>query len=247
MNGKKEKQILIMGHRGASKIAPENTLLAFQKAIELKADFIEFDVLKSFDRELVITHDENVSRLTGKNGFVKEMSLKELKQLDFGEGEKIPTLTELIETTKGKIKLNCEIKVEGIVKKTIELFQKYDIIDSTIVSSFLHDELLKFQAEEPNLKLASLEPTPETTKLDWNTKKKMIDYCVNNNLYAINPIVMMVDQQFVDYAHGNEIKVFPWTVDTKISIKKLIKYGVDGIITNDIETAKNILEKTENQ
>ncbi|MHA1193806.1 MAG: glycerophosphodiester phosphodiesterase [Promethearchaeota archaeon] len=242
MNEKKN-QILIMGHRGASKIAPENTLLAFRKAIELKADFIEFDVLRSLDKELVITHDENVSRLTGKNELVKKMTLKELKQLDFGEGEKIPTLNELIETTKGFIKLNCEIKVEGIVKKTLELFRNYDIIDSTIVSSFLHDELLKFQLEEPNLKLASLEPTAGTTKLDWNAKKKMIDYCVDNNLYAINPLVIMVDQQFVDYAHDNEIKIFPWTVDTKISIKKLIKYGVDGIITNDIETVRNILEK----
>ena len=245
MNEKKN-QILIMAHRGASKIAPENTLRAFRKAIELKANFIEFDVLQSSDRELVITHDENVSRLTGKKGLVEELTLKELKELDFGEGEKIPTLNELIETTKGHINLNCEIKVEGIAKKTIEIFRNYDIIDATIVSSFLHDELLKFQSEEPKLKLASLEPIPGTLKLDWNVKKKMIDYCVNNNLYAINPIVMMVDLQFVDYAHDNEIKVFPWTVDSKISIKKLIKYGVDGIITNDIETVRDILKKTEN-
>lgn len=244
MNLKKD-QILIIAHRGANKIAPENTLLAFRKAIELKADFIEFDVLESYDQALVITHDENISRLTGKNGLVKEMTLKELKQLDFGEGEKIPTLIELIETTKGKIKLNCEIKVEGIVKKTTDLFRNCDIIDSTIISSFLHDELLKFQSEEPNLKLASLEPTLGIIKFDWNAKKKMIDYCVDNNLYAINPIMMLVDQQFVDYAHDNDIKIFPWTVDTKISIKKLIKYGVDGIITNDIETVRFFLEKRE--
>jgi len=242
MNEKKG-QILIIAHRGASNIAPENTLLAFRKAIELKADFIEFDVLRSSDGELVISHDENISRLTGKNGLVKEMTLKELKELDFGEGEKIPTLNELIETTEGHINLNCEIKVEGIVKKTIELFRKNNIINSTIVSSFMHDELLKFQLEEPNLKLASLEPTLGTKNLDWNIKKKMIDYCINYNLYAINPIVMMVDQQFINYAHENDIKVFPWTVDTKISIKKLIKFGVDGIITNDIETVRYLLEK----
>jgi glycerophosphoryl diester phosphodiesterase len=242
MNEKKD-QIVVMGHRGASKVAPENTLQSFRKAIELKADFIEFDVLQSRDGELVVTHDENLSRLTGINRLVKEMTLKELKQLDFGNGEKIPTLSELIEVTKDHIKLNCEIKVKGIAKKIIDLFRVKNIVDNSIVSSFLHDELLEFQLEEPNLKLASLEPTLGVTKFDWNIKKKMIDYCIDNNLYAINPIVMLVDQQFVDYAHENEIKIFPWTVDTKISIKKLINFGVDGIITNDIETVRNLLEK----
>ena len=94
----------------------------------------------------------------------------------------------------------------------------------------------------PSLKLASLEPTQGTIKIDWDKKKEMIQYCIDNNLYAINPLVMMVDQQFVDFAHANNVKVFPWTVDSKVSIKKLIRLGVDGIITNDISRTKDILK-----
>ncbi len=80
--------IMIFGHRGASNIAPENTLKAFKKAIDLGANFIEFDLQEASDGNLVITHDKDIQRITGKKGFIKAMTLKELKQLDFGEGEK---------------------------------------------------------------------------------------------------------------------------------------------------------------
>ncbi len=237
-----EKKILIVGHRGASSVSPENTLKAFQKAIELKGDYVEFDVQETRDGYLVVTHDEDIKRITGKDGLIKDMTLNELRKLDFGDGEKIPTLQELVELTKNKIGLNCEIIVEGIVEKVIRIFRDYDILDTTLVSSFIHDELLKIQKLEPSLKLASLEPTTSTIKNDWDTKKEMIQYCIDNNLYAINPFVMMVDQQFVDFAHANNIKVFPYTVDSKVVIKKLIRLGVDGIITDDISHTKEILK-----
>lgn len=237
-----KNQILIMGHRGASAIVPENTLKAFEKAIDLKADFIEFDVQETLDGELVITHDEDIKRITGHDGIISKMTLNELKMLDFGEGEKIPTLEELVKLTKNRIKLNCEIKVKGITEKVIKIFRKWDILNTTIVSSFIHEELLAIQKLASSVRLASLEPTPGTIKIDWVRKKEMIEYCINNKLYAINPIVMMVDQQFIDYAHANDIKVFPWTVDSRISIKKLIRLGADGIITNDITKVKDIIK-----
>lgn len=237
-----KNQILIMGHRGASAIVPENTLKAFEKAIDLKADFIEFDVQETLDGELVIIHDDDIKRITGHDGIISKMTLNELKMLDFGEGEKIPTLEELVKLTKNKIKLNCEIKVKGITEKVIKIFRKWDILNTTIVSSFIHEELLAIQKLAPSVRLASLEPTPGTIKIDWVRKKEMIEYCINNKLYAINPIIMMVDQQFIDYAHANDIKVFPWTVDSRISIKKLIRLGADGIITNDITKVKDIIK-----
>jgi glycerophosphoryl diester phosphodiesterase len=205
---------------------------------------IEFDVQLTKDGQLIVCHDENIKRITGKEGLIAQMTLKELKNLDFGEGEKIPTLRELVELTKNKIGLNCEIKVKGIAKPIIELLKGYDVIESTIISSFLHDELLNVQKINSTIKIASLEPTTvQTKKMDWKIKKEMIQYCIDNNLYAINPILMIVDQQFVDFAHQNNIKVFPWTVDHKIYIKKFIKFGVDGIITNDISKTKTLIKE----
>jgi glycerophosphoryl diester phosphodiesterase len=231
-----------IAHRGASNIAPENTLKAFKAAIELKADYIEFDLFETKEGLLVITHDEDTLRLTGHRGKVKDMTLEELKKLDFGDGERIPTLHELISTTKGKIGLQIEIKAEHISEKVIKILREQDLIKSTIISSFLHDELLKIQKIEPNVRLASLEPTfYSAQKLDWSKKKEMIQYCIDNNLYAIHPLYTLVDKQFVDFSHENNIKVHPWTVDSKIAIKKLIKWGVDGIITNKIALLTEIL------
>lgn len=238
-----KNKVILIAHRGASSIAPENTLIAFQKAIELKADFIEFDVLESKDGEIVVTHDEEISRLTGESGFVRDLSLEELKTYDFGDGEKIPTLQELIEITIDKINLNCEIIVEGISNKVINIFKKYDLTDSVIISSFKHQELLKFQKIDPTVKLAFLEHNKYERPCSWDKKEQWLQFCIDNNLFAINPFYPLVNQQFVDIAHDNNIKVFPFTVDSGLSMRNLIKFGVDGIITNDIVKAKKVLSR----
>ena len=236
-------RIIIMGHRGASKIAPENTLKAFKEAIRLKADAVEFDVQETVDGEIVIIHDYDTLRTAGTEGIVEQMTLKELKKLNFGNGEQIPTLLELVELAKDKISLNCEIKVEGIAKKIIQIFQDADILDSTIVSSFLHEELIRIQKIEPQLKLAPLVPAEPGKFSDWNYKKKLIDFTSENNYYAINPLFKLADKQFIEYAHEKNIKVFPWTVDSGIAMKKLINMGIDGIITNDISRLKEVLNR----
>jgi glycerophosphoryl diester phosphodiesterase len=236
-------RIIIMGHRGASKIAPENTFKAFKEAIRLKADSVEFDVQETLDGEIVIIHDDNTLRTAGTEGIVNQMTLVELKKLNFGNGEQIPTLLELIELAKDKISLNCEIKVEGIAKKVIQIFQDADILDSTIASSFLHEELIKIQKIEPQLKLATLVPTEAGKFSDWNYKKKLIDYTSENNYYAINPLYKLADKQFIEYAHEKNVKVFPWTVDSGIAMRKLINMGTDGIITNDISRLKEVLNR----
>ncbi|MHA1105852.1 MAG: glycerophosphodiester phosphodiesterase [Promethearchaeota archaeon] len=239
-------KIIIMGHKGATKIAPENTLKAFKEAIRLKADAVEFDVQETIDGEIVIIHDENTLRTAGTEGIVKQMTLKELKKLNFGDGEQIPTLLELIDLAKDKISLNCEIKVEGIVKKIVQIFQDADILDSTMISSFLHEELIKIQKIEPQLKLATLVPNEAGKFSDWNYRKKLIDYTSENNYYAINPLYKLADSRFIEYAHEKNIKVFPWTVNSGIAMRKLINMGTDGIITDDIIRLKEVLNVVSN-
>ena len=235
---------LVIAHRGASNIAPENTLLAFQKAIDLKADYIEFDLQKTKDNHLVITHDEDLFRITGFKGLVKNLTLNELRKLDFGSGELIPTLDELIQLTRGKIGLNCEIKVKGIVEKTIDLIRSNDIVDSTIISSFIHRELLEFKKLEPQLKIASLNPAHTGWIINWFSRKNVIKKASKNQFYAINPLYLIAKKRFVDKAHEKNLKVFPWTVDSTSSIENLIKMGVDGIISNNVSRVKEIINKT---
>ncbi|MHA1146756.1 MAG: glycerophosphodiester phosphodiesterase [Promethearchaeota archaeon] len=233
MNEKKE--VLLIAHRGASRLAPENTLKAFQKAIDLKADYVEFDVHGTKDGEIVIMHDDDTSRTTGQKGKIKEMTLEELKVLDCGEGEKIPTLQELIDIAKGKIGLQLEIKAPGLAPKIADLLTKADLIESTIISSFDHNELLEVQKIKPKIKLSAL--------VLGIKKKKTIKEAVKNHYYAIHPLYKFVNRKFLESAHENNIKVNTWTVDSPSGIRKLVDMGIDGIITNDIITAKKILNR----
>ncbi|MHA1803321.1 MAG: glycerophosphodiester phosphodiesterase [Promethearchaeota archaeon] len=239
----KSSKTLIIAHRGASKICPENTLKAFRKAIELKADYIEFDVQKSKDDELVVIHDEDTLRTTGVKGLINNMTLKEIKKLDAGEGEQIPTLEEVIDLTAGKIGLNCEIKVAGIGERVVEVFKKEGILDSVMISSFLHDELIKIKKMERSVTIASLEPSDGNMRFTTETKKQMVQFVEKNQFQALNLVYSLVDKQLVQWAHEKNIKIIPWTVDTKIGMKRLLKLGVDGIITNDVELLKEVLRQ----
>ncbi len=236
-----EKKFLIIAHRGASSITPENTLKAFKKAIELKADCIEFDVHKSKDGEIIIMHDANTFRTTGHLGSVKEMTLEELRQLDCGDGEKIPTLQELVKLAKGEISLNCEVKVRGIAEQIIKILNEEDSLETTIISSFKHDVLLKIQKLEPRIKLASLEPNKTGWISSWISRRKLIRVAINNKFYAINPFFKLVNKNFIAKTHNNNLKIFPWTVNSDSAIKRLINLGVDGIITNDVEKVRKLL------
>ena len=235
MNEKHKKDVLLIAHRGASKIAPENTLKAFQKAIELEADYIEFDVHQSKDGEVVIMHDANTFRTTRHFGAIKNMTLKELKSLNAGEGEKIPTLQELIEIAKGKIKLQLEIKDEGMVKKIVTILKDADFIESTTISSFKHKELLEVQKIEPSINLVALIVGINTIKI--------IKKAIRNKFQAIQPFYTFIRKSFIDSAHENNIKINAWIVNSKETMKKLIEMGIDGIITNDVEAAKEVLDR----
>jgi len=234
------RRVLLIGHKGASSIAPENTLKAFQKAIDLEADYIEFDLHLSKDNKIVISHDFDTERITGYHGVIKEMTLKELKRLDFGEGEKIPTLTELIFVAKGKIGLQPEIKTPGIVKKLAKILRKENLISDTIVSSFSFDELIKLQKINSDIKLGLL--LPEAIKSKHMIKRK-IQKIIDKKLYSIHPFFENIDEELVNFSHANNLKVIVWTVDDEIKMSNLVNIGVDGIITNDIQLAKKVLHR----
>ena len=112
-------------------------------------------------------HDANTFRTTGYLGLIKNMTLAELKQLNCGDGEEIPTLEEVINLTTGKIGLNCEIKARGMAESIIELLREANLFETTIISSFIHSELLRFKKLESHLKIASLNPTRTGWIIDW--------------------------------------------------------------------------------
>ncbi|MFW9951294.1 MAG: glycerophosphodiester phosphodiesterase, partial [Candidatus Thorarchaeota archaeon] len=212
------KNTIIIGHRGASKISPENTLKSFKKAIELRADYIELDLFKSRDNELVITHDPNLKRITGYDRFVEDLTLPELRALDFGEGEKIPTLQEVIDVCKGKIGIIIEVISINMGKSIVQLLQDSKLISTTIISSFNFKELKKIKNLEPRLKYASIIPYEVQAEnnpkwLLWKTKKEAVDRAAKNKFLYIHPHFALVDKQLIDYSHQQGLKVNVYVVD----------------------------------
>ncbi len=235
---KSEKSILIIGHRGASAIAPANTLKAFEKAIQLKADYVEFDIHISKDEKIVVIHDSDTFNTTGVKGLIKDLTLDQIKNLDAGEGEKIPTLRELISIARKKMGFQIEIKSINLLDKMIQILKEEDLLSTSIISSFMLDELLKLKLLEPSVKTGLLLPTELVRP---TLIKRKIVKVAKNNFYSIHPHYNITDKEIVDLAHNNSLKVIVWTVNDREIMEKLIEIGVDGIITDDISLANEVL------
>jgi len=235
---KDKNDILIIGHKGASSIAPENTLKAFQKAIELKADYVEFDIHITKDGEIIIIHDSDTFNATGVKGLIKDMNLDQIKNLDAGEGEKIPTLRELISITQKKMGLQIEIKSTNFLDKLTQILKEEDLLSTSIVSSFMLDELLKLKLLEPSVKVGLL---LSEDMVRPKLIKRKIKKVSENNFYSIHPPFNTTDKEIVDFAHNFGLKVIVWTVNDREIMENLIELAVDGIITDDISLANEVL------
>jgi len=207
----------------------------------LNADYIEFDLQKTLNNEIIISHDANLLRTADKPKSLRDMSIEEIKKIDIGEGERIPTLHELMVTTKGKIKLQPEIIAPGIVDDLINILREEDLINTSIISSFDIAELLKVKEIEPRLKIGYLIPRA-LTKI--RMVKRYVQRAIDNELYAIHPYYPIVDKEFVDFAHKNGLKVNVFTVNEEDMMRKLIKLCVDGIFTDDVALLNRTLGRT---
>ncbi|KPV63845.1 MAG: cytoplasmic glycerophosphodiester phosphodiesterase [Candidatus Bathyarchaeota archaeon BA2] len=149
-------KVLIIAHRGASAYEPENTLRSVKKALELGADMVEVDVRASRDGHIVVMHDAVVDRTTNGKGYVKDMTLKELKKLDAGLEEPIPTLQEVAELVRGKAQLVVEIKVPEIEGKVLRIIKENELDRQTLITSFHHPILKRVKELNPNIRTGAI-------------------------------------------------------------------------------------------
>lgn len=220
--------VIKIGHRGAMGYSPENTLSSFKKALQLKVDMIEFDVQLCKSGEIVIIHDDNVDRTTSGSGYISEKTLSELKSLDAGNGEKIPTLNEALDLINRKVKVNIELKAQGIAKPVFELIEHYVKnkgwkYSDFLISSFNHSELEEFYKLNKKIQLGVL----------WEEiPPRFTDFAKKINAWSVNLSLDFINQGFVDKAHKKGFKVLVYTVNDLADIKRMISLSVDGIFSN---------------
>lgn len=245
----------VISHRGANKIAPQNTLPAFGKSIDFNADGFETDVHLTFDGVPVICHNYTVDETSDGKGSISTKTLEYLKTLDFGsyfhrayKGTRIPTLEEflnLIGRADFKI-LNIEIKSPrnrdySVVAKTVEAVKAHGLFAKLLISSFDPIALTTAKDVDESCKTGFLySPNQSNT---YRILGKEVDFAKCIGADALHPYQLLVDRRLVEKAHKNGIEVNPWTVNKARDIKRLVACGVDGIITDDPKFARKVIEE----
>jgi glycerophosphoryl diester phosphodiesterase len=215
--------MVIMGHRGAAALEPENTLLSISRAIEIGVDAVEIDVRLSKDGELMVIHDSSVDRTTDGTGLVAEHSLKEIKALDAGKGETVPTLQEVIELVGKKATLVIELKEEGTERKVVELIKKNCFEKNVHVISFWHRLVKCVKEMDKGIRTGVLIvgcPVDPSVATRARADALIMRYTFLN-------------REFVNIAHQEDLKVFIWNIDDENLLMPFVEMGVDGIASND--------------
>jgi len=236
--------VIVFAHRGYSAKAPENTMAAFELALEFDADGIELDIHLTKDGEIVVIHDDTLDRTTNGTGLVSTYTMSELKAFDAGAwfspefaGEQIPTLRRVLDLTKGTdTLLNIEIKTglgfEQLNEKLIPLLDKYDCWERTIISSFNHYALAH---------LISLKPQARTAILYSAGLVNPWVYAKSIGATALHPYHRTVIPEIVTAAQQNGMMVNVWTVDKEEDVERMKVCRVDSVITNQVERVLSLV------
>ena len=219
---------LIIAHRGASGHAVENSLPAFQKAIDLGADMMELDVWRLRDGTIAVFHDAELRRLTDTTGRIEDFSLAELNQVMLAGAYKIPRLRDVLTLADKQIRINVELKGPNTAEGTYTLLQEFIDdhgwkLEDFQISSFRHDELRRMRELDPDIEIAIL-PTGDPVEA-LQVAQEVGAAAINANYGGLTP-------ESVNALHAAGLKVNAWTVNEKEDMRRLRALGVDGFITN---------------
>jgi glycerophosphoryl diester phosphodiesterase len=226
----------IIAHRGGSANAPENTLAAFRNAITQGVDWLEFDVQMTKDGALVVIHDETVDRTTDGTGAVRDLTLEQIRSLDAGQGEKVPTFEEVLELAKTNgVKILPETKsahlYPGVEEKMLQSLQQANYLDQTVIQSFEADSLEKLAHLNPQAKLCALYGLWKFTVSSPPGDAQYV--CPMAEMVLLNP-------GMIRQAHREGRQVFIWfeLIENPFGLSFMRFFGADGLIVDDPTSLK---------
>lgn len=246
-------EVKIIAHRGANKYAPQNTLPAFARAVELGADGFETDVHVTKDGVPVICHNYTVNETSNGIGSIETYTLEDLKKLDFGlyyssrfAGTRIPTLDEFLElVASSSIEImNIELKKprakeSGIVEKTIKAVKAHNLFNRLLISSFDPALLIEAKKIDPRCQTGFLYSPPHVETIHGHLFP--VRFAKHIGADALHPMDTYVNKQYIKSAHAAGIKVNIWTVNSEDAMRRFISYGADGLITDCPDRVRKVL------
>jgi len=239
MSFNEAQRIRNTGHRGAGSLQPHNTLVAFQKAIDLNLDGVELDVIRTKDDRLAIIHDDDLAKNTNGKGLVSQLTMEEIQKCDAGNGETVPTLDDvflLLQPTT--LRVHVELKGPNTEQLSLDCVRKHRMEKRVIYSSFSHDRLSNIKQLDPSVEVALLYKEPPMSFIEECKRIGGIGVDVHWKALQSNP-------QLVSEAHRNGIQVCAWfggvDQDSEEQLKNLISQGLDNIITNRPDVLNELL------
>jgi glycerophosphoryl diester phosphodiesterase len=239
---------LVIAHRGANSVAPENTISAFSAARERGADGIEMDVKLTADGQVVVMHDQTVDRTTDGHGLLRNFRLADLRCLDAGSWfdrsfarERVPTLEEVFTNFKDSILYDIELTnyatpFDNLLKKVLALIQKYNLNQQVVVSSFFPTNISQFHNLAPSIPGGLIALSGAAGFLSRSEVGRWFSPLV------VIPVYRDLTQEYIRRQKERRRMVIPWTVNKPADIQRLANWGVTGIITDEPEIARKTLE-----
>jgi len=242
-----KRGIIRIAHRGASFDYPENTMLAFRRAIEMGVDYLEVDAQFTRDGEIVVMHDTSLDRTTNGTGFVHDYALTQIRELDAGRGERVPTLGEVFQLARANdIRLCIEVKGADdnasaeIAAVVVSAVQRADFVPFAVITSFYANALRRAKQLEPRL-ATLLDPSPQDGSL---TPREICEQTL-----AAHANIISYDFQYVTRAVAREaaltgLALWPWAPNTPQEISSLLALDVQGIMTDRPDVLNETLART---
>jgi len=234
-----EDHTQVTAHRGASGKAPENTLAAVRQAIDDKADWVEIDVQECKDGVVIVAHDRDLKKVSGADLEIRDVTADELRLIDIGsyfdpkfKDERVPTLAEVLQTCKGKVKVNIELKYyghdENLEQRVIDLVESHGMESDVVFMSLKADGIHKVKKLRPTwtVGLLSAVAAGDLTRAEAD-------------FLAVS--VRLATASFIRSAHRRGKGVYVWTVNDKATMSIMMGRGVDGIITDHPALARAVL------
>jgi glycerophosphoryl diester phosphodiesterase len=254
-------KFLVIAHRGGRSLGPESTLYTYRKAVKLGVDVLEMDVRNTRDGQLIILHDDTVTRTTNATGPVENYTLVELKKLDAAhrwspdngqtfplrnKGVKIPTLAEVFSEFP-ETKMNLEIKDSrsGTTRSLCRLIRDHHMTKKVMVASFDADSLKEFRSLCP---LVATSAGASEAMLFYGLQKVYLEAAYSPDVQALQVPetfrdLRVVNRRFIEAAHARNLRVHVWTENDVKTMKRLLNLGVDGIMTDYPQRLLELLQK----
>lgn len=224
-----------IAHRGASYDYPENTMLAYRRAIEIGVDYLEVDVQVTRDGEIILMHDETLDRTTNGTGYIHDLPLAQIQQVDAGRGERVPLLGEVIQLAReNRIRLCIEIKgidanasVE-IATVVVPFVRQANFVPFTVITSFFAEAIRRTKTLEPRI-AALIDPSPQDGSL---TPREICEQTLAAYANLISYDFRFVTPPVAREAELTGLALWPWAPNTAQEISEMLSLSVPGIMTD---------------